>query len=352
MGEKILRRFLHISDLHIDGVSYRERRFSALMQRLLRFIPGLYGHDPLALDYIEELHSELQTSCAVGLLFTGDLTRLGSLADYEAGENFFDLRAPHDATAVSLQIPGWRACSIAGNHDHWPGHVPYIPAAPTAGLRRCFPFDFWVGRAEQVTPNLNLRLMGIDGDCDSRPKGGLRRVLARGHFAHAIADLGQALGACPRNEARVLLLHHSVRGAVRGMSRASRTQLERFVETHEIRAILTGHLHRFYLGPCRDLPKCFELRCGTSAVVVRKPIAWSLRLPGAPAPASSSWEGQTALVHELVQRGSEVWWRALVYGRSFDGRFQRRSVSENKDAAANTRSTVYEFRLSALAEGV
>jgi calcineurin-like phosphoesterase family protein len=341
---KVLRQFLQISDLHIDGDSPKDRKFPPLVQRLARRIPGLYGHDSSALQFLEVLFSELKRKGPAEVLFTGDLTRFGSVADFTAGEVFFDSRG---GLKASLGVPGWRARAVAGNHDYWPGQLPHILGIPTHGLKRCFPFVYWVGRADRVSETHTLRFVGIDGDCDALMNGGLSRVLARGYFSKGLTELGGVLTPSPENEIRILLLHHSPRRERRitlGMSQESRRVLQEFVAQHNIRAILTGHLHHFYVGPS-TFPNCFELRCGTSAQEVRPPAHWKMYLPDLLRPDPNRWEPQTALVHQILRRDGQLLWRAQVYWRRRDRFMPLDTLPAHEGSWNDLREPLCEFRL-------
>lgn len=345
----VLRRFLHVSDLHIDQDSPFERRFpNRLIQQFVRKVPGLYGHDPDALKFLVQLRDELQSQgdCPLEVLFTGDLTRLGSIEDFAAGDAFFDRTS---GRRWSLCLSGWRHRAVAGNHDYWPGQLPHLIGFPTQGLKRCFPFVFWVGRAERVSNDLSLRFLGLDSDADLQANGGLGRLLARGHFTEALKDLDTFLRSCPQNEIRVLLLHHSPRRERKftlGISETSRKALGTFLARHNIRAILTGHVHRFYVGES-VFPNCSELRCGTTAQMVRPTADWRGRFPGLPQPDPRVWEYQTALVHEILQSNSELTWRAQVYIRRDEGPFRPlRTLPSREGAPSDPRDPRYEFLLA------
>lgn len=341
-GAHVLATFLHVSDLHIgeiDPVHHDARISPALMAVARRFtwLDGLLGHHGEALQALEEfIENELRAQGEEPhVIVSGDFTRAGDPAELPLAREYVQ-------SAVNLGTPAkQRFCGLmaggtefiaAGNHDHWGGTPPPKGGAPSSAWAQL------AAAAPRVmcpaVPLANGRdvvFIRIDSDADVAART-LNRTLALGDFLSQINDAGSIPPQRPgHNDIRVMLIHHSWHqgGMVLRMTDGSKRELGRFLQEHDICAILTGHSHLSLLQPFHAYGpsaqrRVYELRCGSSTQYDLVPTGWLYHAARQWAPALMPQRpGNSLLVHRIRQHDDgSTWWEAESYDRA-KRRFKR-----------------------------
>lgn len=326
-----LATFLHISDLHIgefEDVS-GDSKISWSAVNVLGNMPlydGLLGHHGAALRHLHDFADRLrdqEDDCF--LVATGDLSRWGDFNELRSAQGFLQSAvniSPSYHEMVGLHFND-DAYLIPGNHDHWAGVAPPLGATPSV-----YPHAFVAHPTPSAgQPRLlqdgktNIRFIHIDSDADIAPNS-INRLLARGDFVSQL-NIQPPLPARPKNEIRVLLIHHSRShaGTVLAMTKASKIALDQFLATHQIRVMLTGHTHQpiARLHTISHSASTHELGAGGTTQVDVLPYKWKRMLRR---PSRLGTHPNTLMVHRIYQRHDELWWETQIYQR-YPGGFKR-----------------------------
>jgi hypothetical protein len=168
---RILKTFLHLSDLHIgDRVGGPQAGlYDAQVEWYINvhdIMHGLLGHHHLALEQIENfLYEDLETE-APQLIVSGDLTRNGAKQQLERAETFLGNRLQLPYGTAGLEQANWRELAIPGNHDQWPGRNRPL-GRPKIDIKKEF-------GAPAIVPvllpgNRTAEFLRIDTDADVHP---------------------------------------------------------------------------------------------------------------------------------------------------------------------------------------
>ena len=321
-----LGTFVHVSDLHFGG-----EKVGRSFDPWARYVPllnGFVGHDPATLRYLQSSLNRLRRSePGTKLIVTGDLTAFGAAAQFHDSTSFLGGpgKAPH---FLGLNEVDWKDRSIPGNHDQWPG-IPFFPlGGPNKTVHKLF-------AAHRVGPHVALpgrrvlEFLRLDSDADVDPWSA-QRLYACGSFVSNLATLDSKMTPPETNRIRVLLIHHSfefIGHVVRpgtlmpisvgihhlAIDPPSRQALAAFVRKHDIRVLLTGHVHcPHYLGNpfglFADATPALEARCGSSTQRLA---------PGGPGGAKGRVQN-TLMVHRLLEDPAtrHIYWDTEVCGLS------------------------------------
>jgi hypothetical protein len=188
----------------------------------------------------------------------------------------------------------------------------------------------WIAHPILLKGEVNLRMMGIDTDAEV-PRIGPSRLFGRGRFVTQLKALDDQLSALPpKNEVRVLLLHHSVQNQhyKLGIHPKSRAALETFITQHEISLLLTGHTHdaKGQMTEYRNSGSAWillEARCGTTTQRDQMPVGWKPRFP--------ALSPNTLLVHRIKENAAkEIVWTTTLYERTSKGFGDRGRLGETR----------------------
>lgn len=320
---RVVRRLLHVSDLHIGDVDplHNDAQFDAqafAWWQLSSIFDGYLGHTHVALVRLEDLVDKLRAEGPTDLVVTGDLTTTGAKTQLDTAMLYIRDEVPvRRGTPVGLSEAD--ATVIPGNHDHWPGRVCHATqffwcmcGVTGAHVATTFP-GLPTTRNVPLIPGCNLVLASINSDAQV---GLVDRVAARGSFVRQCVALAADLGKPAADELRVLLVHHSYikGGFALAMDARSKEALEALIETAGIRLILTGHAHTAKIRDVTTPTSFRELRCGTTTARDHYPKKrrWLMarlrrwrRLPK-----------NTALVHEISENGGVIYWTTKVMRRN------------------------------------
>lgn len=309
-----LATFLHISDLHIGEID-AETGDAANEPEVVRQFPliptlqGLLGHHYRAANSLCELFALLKAEENAKLIVTGDITRCGSLEEFNTaielleGGADFGWRGKH-----GLGSPDWRARSVPGNHDHWTGQPSLLGRGTTHS--EFFPSFPQIGVKIEVHNGVCLRFICLDSDADNDPMA-TNRALARGAFETQLVEAEQVLDTASKREIRVVVLHHSRahKGRVLSIRKETRALFDEFIWKHNIQVLLSGHLHTPLVDPIEIEAKGyrwrgFEARCGTSTARTTAPLKWNMRLKSEP---------NFVLVHRISEDSGNLIWSTFPY---------------------------------------
>jgi Calcineurin-like phosphoesterase len=138
-----LLTILHVSDLHIGEVdpASGDALVSPLAARLfsnLTWFDGVLGHHSRGLDDLHRFLIDMRKrDDHPVLVVSGDLTRVGGAIEFDNAADYLSVgldKSPPLGNYVGLGFQSWRASSIPGNHDHWPGK-PVVFGGPDPQLR-------------------------------------------------------------------------------------------------------------------------------------------------------------------------------------------------------------------------
>jgi predicted phosphodiesterase len=280
-----------------------------------RWLDGIWGHDPALLNALEKTWMSLGRENPV-LVITGDLTQLGTRRQLQEAAKW--LSPTSSPTAPGLGVANWELYSVPGNHDQWPGRLPFLPGRTTKDQH---PYLRYFASLFRISPQIaigkhTLTLLGVNSDSGLSPglAGVSQRTRAKGAFEKALDDLYRKLPPLGPDEIRVLLLHHSPTcppGRVMSIEDASLAKLETFCRTSGISVILTGHTHTFgfpqWSGVRAPSGKdVLEVRCGTTTQVTWT-SPWHAKQLGATTPFSQE---NGFMVHRIVEVEGSLEWRA------------------------------------------
>lgn len=321
-GER-LATIVHISDLHfgdsVDGVPALDDSVASQMWQFHPVMDGWLGHSAAALQLLPERVLSLVKREGAYVVATGDLTATGSNAQVAFGfqylEGFHEQRL---GQRLGLALSTLRKSTIPGNHDTWRGSRGF--GGRDVGAIRKFEATPLDPHAHSIPlgKSRSLVVYGIFTDADVSPNS-WRRVLGRGLFDNQLKDLTRTLGKRPEREIRALLLHHSPMDGIDkicGISRSSRTLLERVAAELGFSVLLTGHKHsaRGYIHGWTTAG-VFEARCGTTTARDEVPHDWYLALD-----QHNRLAKNTFLVHRLIEAGDGVLhWTTEVNQRNATG---------------------------------
>jgi 3',5'-cyclic AMP phosphodiesterase CpdA len=336
MPEQTLLTVLHISDLHFsDKMS---GGYDADVPRFLAHsahFDGVLGHNYVALTALHAFCGDLfKEDPKYQMIISGDLTANGRVLQFDIANSYLGTHWPQSAFNMALGCAGWSDWSVPGNHDHWPGNNRVL-GSPTRGLSKYFKRPFM-----RILPKLTLRngttlqFLRVNTDADVGPFS-LDRLLGRGKFATELIKLDKDLARAPDNEARVLILHHSMMPSTpEGPAGASRNWLpplviepkmrrvlEHFLVEFDIKVLLCGHLHtprlsHFNASNDVEQSSVLEARCGTTTQLDKYPYDVLQKIG-----SGRRLQPNTLIVHKIVERGSEVYWKSQVYWLAKSGKF-------------------------------
>lgn len=314
----LLRTFLQLSDLHFGRIDSRTGDSDDYSLALkLEWLDGLLGHSYDALTKIEDLYCSLRDE-QLGLIFTGDLTRVGAEDEYAAGRSFMgsDL-PPTRGKSLGLGLSDWIKLAVPGNHDHWPGK-PLI-GSPLPCLSETYrPMPF-VEEPILLPTGHRLQFLGIDTDADVCPYG-LQRIFARGAFLSQLKQL-ETLPAPSDGLIRVLIMHHS--GALVNqlsccMAQSSRSALLDLASAKGITMMLCGHTHvaRIAVIPLSSGVSLVESCCGASAR--RTVLPMDVTVLGQ-RPVNRRLIPNSVILHQLFEEHGAIIWETKVLVESCRG---------------------------------
>jgi hypothetical protein len=335
--DKTLLTVLHISDLHFsDKMS---GGYDADVPRLLAHSPyfdGVLGHHYMALSALHAFCSDLRKEDPnYQLIISGDLTANGRALQFDLANSYLGTHWPLSAFNMALGFAGWPDWSVPGNHDHWPGNNG-IFGYPTPGLTKYFKLPF-----QRILPVLTLpngtilQFIRINTDADVGAFS-LDRLFGRGRFTSELMELQKNLPRAQSNEARVLILHHSMMHDAPPGSQVnrlthlviephSRQALKHFLVDFGIKVLLSGHIHipRFRhltASNGHQQSSVLEARCGTSTQLAQYPYG----ILGALKP-SRRLPPNTLIVHRIVERAGTVVWKSQIHWLASSGKFVKTS---------------------------
>jgi hypothetical protein len=290
--------------------------------RKLWWLDGWQGHDDYALARLAEFVDDLKETEPAQLIVTGDNTAWGKDSEFGLADAFLatQLPSPPFPSTLGLSESDWKDRAIPGNHDHWGGY-PVI-GGPSSSLATHFPWlPFFIAPLVPLGSKHQLRFIGLNSDAEVGPLGPAR-VFALGKFKNAADALITSLPPVHPNEIRILLLHHSPEshGPFNYIRPQSRLRLFDLLRNHKIHILLTGHLHKQFLGlatvsTAHPMGAVLEARCGTTTQVQSA----KLRIPG----LTSSKHVHSLLIHRLDfdGAGNIVWQSELNILNSSGGFF-------------------------------
>jgi predicted phosphodiesterase len=330
-GKRLLT-IVHISDLHFGDLSPNsdDADLDAVAEswwQLNRRFDGYLGHSGDALRHLNQSFKQIRDDeKPVMLLVTGDLTAVGSDAQFSLARRYLEATAQLSGQRyLGLQLANLLVNgAVPGNHDHWPGQRAVTPlslvmfGASTGSLGTTFPNLPLAPVGLQrlpLTPRCHLSIGGIDTDAQVRSYGP-KRFFARGHFVRALDRLKRLYITPAQNEIRVLLLHHSPQNTAfaLGITGESRRALDDFVRENEISVLLTGHTHSpkgkvFQESRGGTRWDLLEARCGTTTQ--RDTTPWQ---------PPRKLDENTLLVHRLYDVDSQqIEWRTSLFQRNVAG---------------------------------
>jgi calcineurin-like phosphoesterase family protein len=320
-----LKTYLQVSDLHFTG-GLHEKWFDPWAQH----VPGLRGFVGHTVSVLRSLQATFirlsENEPGLELIVTGDLTAFGAASQFSAADHFFggySITFPF----LGLHRPEWATLSVPGNHDFWSGVACTGWSFTNAEVRKRYPLDAWATPALPLPGGRELVFLHLNGEADVRALSP-ERMYACGSFRSAVEKLDALLDQRRNQEVRVLLLHHSVQHEGEPVSvpgsrwlpvevtvllkhlsidDASKAALAALVAKHDIRLILTGHIHHPpFLGRITTAafaagPPCWESCCGSTT---------QRCLPSTPGLFSDNG----LIVHRVESDTSgAVFWRSEVY---------------------------------------
>jgi 3',5'-cyclic AMP phosphodiesterase CpdA len=325
---------VQVSDLHIGDVDPQGSGNAAIEPLLaktiglLPFLEGLVGHQAQSLRDLVSFFRSLPNEKGVPrhMLVSGDFTRCGRDSEMTLAAEYFhgqiDVGIPPSSLPTGMSMRRYPK-SIPGNHDHWGGqNFPISGAAtiyPHAKFANPMP-----GREDfQLPDGWTLVLARVNSDADVS-KWGPDRAFARGDFESELTSLASEFKA-PRGpkEVRALAIHHSFShgGRTLNMKSNSRKALVKFLDTHKIKVVLSGHTHICDDYEIRDDSGrliAHELCCGSTTQLDTLPAAWAKLLPN-----HGTLQGppNSLLVHQLVTKAdgrpewqAHPWYRHPIRG--------------------------------------
>jgi hypothetical protein len=344
----ILKTFIHVSDLHFSGVPAQKAQHP--WRKYVPHLPGMAGHNDGVLRYLQSFYIRARANDpSTEVIITGDLTVCGAKHQFDAADAYFG--ATYGSHKLGLNRARWADWSIPGNHDFWSGLAITAWGFTNTEVRRRYPNDFGIGPRLALRNGKSVQFYYLNSDADVAPFSP-ERMYACGSFCSAIGDLDALLSSRDPYEIRVLLLHHSVQysGLILGgtsnrwlpvslrlklrhltINDASRVELEKLLAKHDIRVVLTGHVHRtpyvgrITTGTLRSGHNVLEACCGTTAL-----------LPLAPAVGKAQ---NTLILHKIEEdRAGRVLWTSEAQSLNLGGSNGFGSFSA--PAAPNTRASV------------
>lgn len=338
MADETILGLVQVSDLHFGDLLPNGDASLPSLLGWLPFMSGQLGHHRRAARDLHRFIADRRERIGTEVLVvSGDLTACGAVPQFALAESFLGSRPPHPAFPLSLAAADWVDKGVPGNHDQWPG-TGAIVGNPTPGLAATFPRAFpsvWRIRTRQGP---SVAFVMVDSDADVAPVS-VDRVFSRGAFQSQLNRLGEILPPGEADEVRVMVIHHSVAdssvpdtpGVVAFPRRGGGTSwrpleiasdsllaLEKALVDHDIRVLMTGHIHHprlvtFSASNGRRRLNVLETRCGTTTQRDVYPAALLVQPPGLlplkPLPPNS------LVVHELARRGTALVWKAEVYRR-------------------------------------
>jgi len=320
--------FVQISDLHF-GNAIAGKRFDP-WARHVPLLKGFVGHDPATLVSLQRRLAILRRSEPdVRLIVTGDLTAYGAAAQFtEAAAYLGGKSIP--PRFVGLDERGWRIWSIPGNHDQWPG-VPFFSlGGPNSTVSTIYPAAV-VGPWQPLGNGRTIEFLRLDSDADVDPWSP-PRFYACGSFVKALRRLAGQMTPPDPSRVRVLMLHHSFehQGQRVGptswcpiqitlhhltIDDASRQDLAAFVRDHDVRVLLTGHVHEPHF---LDAPNGLHAARGRSVLEARCGST-SQRLASGGQSSSDPRVKNTLIVHRVMEDPDTgaVSWESVVEGYEF-----------------------------------
>jgi hypothetical protein len=159
------------------------------------------------------------------------------------------------------------------------------------------------------------------------------RISAVGSFTSQLQILKSSLAGAPKNEIRVLCLHHSPsegQSIVMGIDNASKRELNNFIVDMDVAVILTGHIHNpalvktFTAQGTIKRRDYLEARCGTTTQVDLETNRMKAKIKKVLGirPKGKTKTKNSLLVHRLMERGGEIFWETEVYFLQING-FER-----------------------------
>jgi len=172
-------QIIHISDLHVSNPKSAEAvAVRGSIRKLRRFLPdaviaaiedGIAPHDRLAIGLFKEFLQKLTTQdkswcdCKTWLVDTGDLTSLGDQDSLNLGMQFLN-----DLAKVCPDS-AW----IYGNHDAWPGKIPFWAAsAEVASQKKAL---------SKLKYNINSPKLALEAEV---PNGAVVQLFALDSISH------------------------------------------------------------------------------------------------------------------------------------------------------------------------
>jgi hypothetical protein len=327
---KLLKTFVHISDLHVGDIDprYGDAKVSPQAGYVYQNCPwldGLLGHHGRALQELEDFCATLTDNHEpFELLISGDLTRCGSASEIATVQSFItsriDLQPPR-GNLTGLNLGTMPPASITGNHDQWGGRNHPIGGGPLASgalVPQSLPFV----STYPLANGRRLILAGIDTDSNVHPWG-LMRFFAMGSFQDQLMRLAPGLPRYEPRDIRVFLAHHSLAkaGVVLRMDDASKDALSIFLADHRFSIVLSGHTHRrLFTTLTVTRPQgtftVEELTCGSTTQHDQVPYNWRSVLGNLPA---RGWRSNTLMVHRLLAIPGKTLWETQAYVRTPQG---------------------------------
>ncbi|MCB9595267.1 MAG: metallophosphoesterase [Sandaracinaceae bacterium] len=312
---------VQVSDLHFG----REIHPPASRQNVLRrghgrAVPGMHPH---CVGALRELENEIRSIMlrypqdAKTLAVVGDLTVIGDDSEFALALTYLRARF-QTSLKLSTGLGGLFDITVMvpGNHDHWGGRYGSFAVNPGALAIHGVYFDStpaqpWFFQKHRIGPdgNIQLQLMGLDSCAGAGLNVAARGRLPTGVQAHLSRDIVQSNQEATlesRKVARLLLCHHSIENSsgvnamLHAMDPTSRTDLEGFMQTNSVHAILTGHIHSTRLPPAQAAYGA-EYRSG-SACQSRSPT-------------------HEILVHRISVEGGYLVMRSVALARTKGGPF-------------------------------
>jgi hypothetical protein len=323
MGAR-LATFVHISDLHFGDIDpntgdiIQDTKPSRIMASISCF-DGLLGHSNKALARFEKFFTQIRQDENAQLIITGDLTCVGKPEQFSTADEYLrDKLLPPKGNYLGLSVTDWKARTVPGNHDQWPGNKT-IFGGPTSAFTTNFPTLPFVSSPLQFAGGQQLQFIGINTDADVSPIG-WKRMMARGSFCSQLVTAAQLMGVPDKMTIRVLLLHHSRahQGRTLRIESASCKALDAFIVEQDISVLLSGHTHAPHVKPFRTTHQgrtieALEARCGTTLQTDVIPFDWKTIFGNRP---NRELLLNTLLVHRLLEEDGKIIWRTETYTRT------------------------------------
>jgi DNA repair exonuclease SbcCD nuclease subunit len=257
---------VHISDLHL-GASISGRGG-------FRIFPRATAHDEAALDALFAALAQIFQTYAYehALVVSGDVSAWGSDAELRLYATLRNLGFARDAFIAypPLQQDFDSTLDIPGNHDYWNGQICNASVNVSARL-------YFAPNSRSFQLRTASHLIALHGICSTFGSSRSEQPKAVGRY-HPL-DIRQIEASLQSSDSeasreglrpfKLVVTHHSPSygsAHANGLCTDSLKELSALCQRHDIKGVLTGHVHSRTVIP-RNSSFPPEVRCGTTTQI-------------------------------------------------------------------------------------